>query len=540
MQRRPDKLEIDMGELEEILRRISGAPEDVAKLRALVESYVWLQGELSRKDVSLSQLRQLFGMQTTEKTRKVLGDGPETSAKKEDGDDEKGEPPQRDLPQELTRPEPKGHGRNAAADYPGAPRVYVKHDSLKAGDPCPEEGCDGRLYRLPEPRVLVCVKGHAPLSATVYEREALRCGLCGKVFTAGLPHGHDCKYDASAAAMIAYLKYGGGVPFYRLGGMQGNLGMPLPPATQWEIVKQAAQELFPAYEELRRHAAQGEVIHNDDTSMTILAHKKENRVRKEEGERYGTFTTGLVASVEEHRVALFATGRNHAGENLTSVLEEREGQRSPPIQMCDGLDRNEPDERFKTIVANCLGHGRRHFVEIVEDFPQEVRHVLETLRDVYRHDAETHRAKMSPEERLRYHQEHSGPLMAELASWFQRQFDQKKIEPNSRLGDAIRYMQKRWEKLTLFLRVPGAPLDNNIAERALKKAILHRKNALFFKTENGARVGDVFMSLIHTAELNAVNAFDYLTELLRHAKEVAQDAERWMPWNYRLATARSP
>jgi hypothetical protein len=138
--------------------------------------------------------------------------------------------------------------------------------------------------------------------------------------------------------------------------MQSNLGMPLPPATQWEIVKQAAQELFPAYEELRRHAAQGEVIHNDDTSMTILAHKKENRVRKEEGERYGTFTTGLVASVEEHRVALFATGRNHAGENLTSVLEEREGQRSPPIQMCDGLDRNEPDERFKTIVANCLGH----------------------------------------------------------------------------------------------------------------------------------------------------------------------------------------
>jgi len=83
---------------------------------------------------------------------------------------------------------------------------------------------------------------------------------------------------------------------------------------------------------------------------------------------------------------------------------------------------------------------------------------------------------------------------------------------------------------------PVAP-SNNICERALKKAILHRKNALFFKTENGAKVGDIFMSLIHTAELNGTNAFHYLTELLRHAKQVAEDAEAWMPWNYRQALA---
>ena len=94
-------------------------------------------------------------------------------------------------------------------------------------------------------------------------------------------------------------------------------------------------------------------------------------------------------------------------------------------------------------------------------------------------------------------------------------------------------MLKHWEKLTLFLRVPGAPLDNNICERALKKAILHRKNALFFKTANGAHVGDVFMSLIYTCELCGANPFDYLTELERHAGELAEDPQRWMPWNYR-------
>jgi len=95
-------------------------------------------------------------------------------------------------------------------------------------------------------------------------------------------------------------------------------------------------------------------------------------------------------------------------------------------------------------------------------------------------------------------------------------------------------MLNHWNKLTLFLRKAGAPLDNNVCERALKKVILHRKNALFYRTQNGADVGDLYMSLIYTCELNAVNAFDYLTELERHAGEVACHPEQWMPWNYRL------
>lgn len=100
-------------------------------------------------------------------------------------------------------------------------------------------------------------------------------------------------------------------------------------------------------------------------------------------------------------------------------------------------------------------------------------------------------------------------------------------------------MTKRWDRLTLFLRQPGAPLDNNIAERALKKAILHRKNALFYKTENGARVGDLFMSLVHTAELASVNPFDYLTALLSNTDRAARDPGRWLPWNYAAIPAEA-
>jgi transposase len=414
--------------------------------------------------------------------------------------------------------------------------VSVPHETFKVGDPCPQNGCEGKLYRLPQPRVLVCVKGHVPLSATVYEREALRCALCGKVFVAGLPDGlHPCKYDPTATAMIGLLKYGTGMPFYRLGGLQEDLGIPLPAATQWEVVRDGAKALGPAYEELVRQAAQGEVLHNDDTPMKILSHLKENEERKKEKERTGTFTTGIVAQAGEHRIALFFTGRKHAGENLTRVLLEREGQRGPPIQMCDALDRNLPEKPLRTILGNCLAHGRRNFVDVVGSFPQEVRYVLEVLRKVFRYDALSREAKMSPQERLLYHQEHSGPLMEELMVWMEDQIAQKKVELNSALGEAIRYMQKRWEPLTLFLREPGAPLENNICERALKKVILHRRNALFYRTENGADTGDVFMTLIHTAELSGVNPFEYLTELLRHPREIADNADAWLPWNYRRA-----
>jgi len=238
-----------------------------------------------------------------------------------------------------------------------------------------------------------------------------------------------------------------------------------------------------------------------------------------------------------HQIALFFTGRQHAGENLADVLAHRAAELGPPIQMCDALSHNTAGE-FESILANCLSHSRRKFVDVVDNFPDECRIVLETLREVYRHDAEARERGMSREERLRFHQENSGPLMDRLETWLQQQFDERRVEPNSELGKAIEYMQKHWKKLTLFLRVPGAPLDNNLCERVLKKAILHRKNAYFYKTANGARVGDLFMSLIHSAELCRANTFDYLVALQRHHEVVAENPGRWMPWNFRDALAR--
>jgi hypothetical protein len=265
---------------------------------------------------------------------------------------------------------------------------------------------------------------------------------------------------------------------------------------------------------------------NEDADEIVL--------NKDGSPRCGMYTTGIVSTSDRWQIALFFTGRRHAGENLQKVLGQRVDDLQPPIQMCDPLSRNMPDE-LKTIVANCLAHGRRQFVDVVDDFPKEVEHVLEALKQVYWNDATARNQKLSPEARLEFHQAESGPVMERLQQWMARQIEDRLVEPNSGLGEAISYMLKRWDKFTLFLREAGAPLDNNICERALKKAILHRKNSLFYKTPNGAHVGDLFMSLIYTCELCKVNAFDYLTELQRHADAMAAAPERWMPWNYRQA-----
>jgi transposase len=298
--------------------------------------------------------------------------------------------------------------------------------------------------------------------------------------------------------------------------------------------------------ELIRHAAQGEVLHNDDTSMPVLALRRDAchedvHTEDDAAERTGVFTSGIVSTAQGQNIALFFTGRQHAGENLADVLKRRAAELAPPIQMCDALSRNLPKlpEKLEVIVGHCLAHARRRFVEVTPNFPEECRHVLEQLGEVYSNDARAREQGMMREERLRFHQLHSGPVMDQLQGWLTAQFAEKKVEPNSGLGMAIRYLLKHWERLTLFLRQPGAPLDNNICERALKKAILHRKNSLFYKTENGARVGDLFMSLIHTCELCGANPFDYLTQLQQHAAELARNPSRWMPWNYRETLPRA-
>jgi hypothetical protein len=543
----PKIIDVSAEELQEMLQYFEAVTNGrhFELLQALLESYTYLIGELSKKNITVSRLQKIVFGARTEKTKNVIDE--RTNAPKSPGASEESSSPS--TPPSGSGNEPskprKGHGRNGADAYHGADQIQVPHPSLQAGDACPH--CQqGKVYDMPRPGVLIRVVGQAPVQAKVYQLHKLRCHLCGEIFTAPTPENVTSqKYDATTGSIIGLLKYGSGLPFNRLERLQGSFGIPLPASTQWDILAAVTSCIEPAHVELIRQAAQGDVVYNDDTTIKILEltgkRARQTAFSENQGEastcqdkpsRKGLFTSGIVSTRQGRKIALFFSGRKHAGENLTDVLRERVATLDAPIQMCDALSRNLPGE-LETIIANCLAHGRRRFVDVAEHFPDECQHVLQALKVIYRNDAVAQQRKLSPEDRLRFHQAESGSIMAELQTWMKRQLDDRLVEPNSVLGEAITYMLKHWEKLTLFLRQPGAPLDNNVCERALKKAILHRKNSLFFKSEKGAHTSDVFMSLIYTCELCEANPFDYLTELQRHTDQLASAPQDWMPWNYR-------
>jgi transposase len=543
----PELVTATQEELDEILLRARPALSDqqYRLLEGVLATFVYVMLKLQNAKTSIKRFqRMLFGHRTEHK-RNVLEHVVAQDAHGQDAAGAGAEVAQVVVP--VPKPRLPGHGRNAAQAYSGAPIVECDHPDLEPGDRCPQ--CDkGRVYDSP-PRSIVKVVGQAPLGATVYKLQRLRCRLCDTVFTAPLPAAvASCpKYDSSSASMIALLRYGHGLPNFRLEGLQASLYIPLPDATQWDIVSKAAPSPRAVFEELIRQAAQAPLLHSDDTPMKVLSLMRE-RERAEAGgvkpAAKAINTSGIVAVLPDNangqrKVVLFFTGHAHAGKNMERVLAHRAQELQPAMQMCDALAANVAGE-FKTVLANCLTHGRRQVADVAEQFPEAARHVIEALAEVYKHDATCRTDGLSAEQRLSFHQQHSRPVMDELARWMAEQFDKRLVEPNSGLGKALRYLIRHWDELTLFLREAGAPLDNNLCEQILKRAILHRKGSLFYKTVRGAQVGDIYMSLIHTCTLCDVNPFDYLNALQQRAQEVIDAPARWLPWNFREQLAAGP
>lgn len=438
----------------------------------------------------------------------------------------------------------KGTGRLGADAYEGAERVECRHDDLEVGQRCPACG-QGRLYQLPPGRQ-IRIDGHGFLSAIRYELEKFRCSACGQIFTATLPESAGTeKYSPRARAVLALGRTYLALPFYRLQGYQAMLGVPVPDATQWDQIEKVGDCCYPVFEVLETVAAQGELIYQDDTSVRILSLIKENqRFRAEAAalglsrskKRTGMFTTGLVVKVAEHTICLYYSGRPHAGDNLKALLLQRQAGLDKPIVMSDPLSHNEANEA-ELIRCNCLAHGRHQFSDLVDIFPVECEVVIKALKQVFDHDDEARDQQMNPAERLAYHQDYSAPIMDGLKTWLDQQLDDHWVEDNSSLGKAITYMQSHWEKLTRFLSIPNAPLDNNVVERALKLFIRQRKNSLFFRTEHSAYIASVITSLIATCLYAGVNALDYLVALQEHRAEVVAAPSAWLPWTYQASLA---
>lgn len=431
------------------------------------------------------------------------------------------------------------HGRYASNDYTGCAIVKITHETLQVGSFCPgcaEAGLKGKLGPL-KPGLIIRLESNPLISGTRYEVEKLRCHLCGDQYVASVPEeiAKREKFSPGCRAAIAVGHYYFGLPFHRIERWQALHGIPLPDATQFDQVNKLYNQVKPVHTAMEEIAAEGRLFYYDDTPSIILFHKLAGNTGK------SVYTTAIISQVGQNTIQLFYTGPGVAHERFEALLAKREGL-EPMLTMTDASRSNIPRHVnlkvwISWVLCFCLVHGRRQFYEIRECFTPHCDFVIDQIAKVYEHEAFCKKEKFTPQERLAYHQTHSSPVMQALWIWLNNQLLYRSAEPNSGLGVAIRYMLRYWRALTRFLHYADAPIDNSWSERLVKIIIRYRNNALFFKTDRGAHIGDGLMSLIQTAIQAKVNPFHYLTTLQKHAESVAQEPHLWLPWNYQATQA---
>ena len=498
---------------------------------------LWLPKALIEHQITVSNLRKLvFGNGSSKDSKEgkaaASKNPPEGKAEKDNDDaltspssDESESTKEKDKPEKRA----KGHGRLPHTAYTNAVDYTLTINGLAVGHSCPSN-CGGKLGRF-KPGVLVRIKGQSMADVHKYWIEKLRCNLCTQLFSAEIPDyvGNE-KYDFNFKAQLVLQKYYVAVPLNRQKSLQLLLNFPLPIGTQWKIIEEVANPALSVFTEIEKVAANGELVHNDDTHCKILSIINDNK-KNPDKKRRGMHTTGMVAKNGELTVALFYSGKKHAGENLEDLLKHRSPDKDTIIQMCDALSRNAP-KTFETILCNCISHGYRKFDDLKAFYPEPCLKIIKLIGDVYDVEDKCVEQSLDNEKRLDYHQKHSEPIVSELHAYLNYLLDEKIVEPNDSLGKAVNYMRNHWHELTQFLRLEGAPLDNNIVERALKIPIRGRRTWLFYKTEYGAMIGSVLTSIIYTCELSNINPLDYLVALQQYKSHVVKEPHRFLPWNY--------
>lgn len=516
-QKNNKEMDISIEDLEKLLEEVRQGQLSSTSLQLIERIIILIQNlyiALKKKKVSIKEVKKIFFSDKEHNKQQT-----ESKENKEEIDINK----LKNTNQE--KPKRKGHGRNGVDKYKGAKRVYSEHKQIKEGERCPDKKCKGHLKKYYRNAKFIRLEGQAPVAATIYEQEILRCSACQYCYTAPLPEKvKPEKYAATADAMIVMCKYGYAIPSNRLANVQQSLGVPLPASVQWQRIETVANILLPLFLYMQILSAQAEILYHDDTKVRIL-----RALPSKNDKRTGLFTTGIVTESEDKKIAIYKSGRNHAGENASELLEKRNKELETIKKMSDASSNNN-SPKITAIIMLCLAHARGKFKKIADIFTKQCEIVIKIIGLIYDNEEQT--KTMSRQQRLVYHQEKSVPLLEKLKEKIKQDFDRKEVEPNDALGQAYNYLENNWQELTQFTRLLGAPLDNNIVERMLRMAVLHRKNSLFYRNDMGAFCGDICMSIIQTAKLNHVNPYIYITKLIENEKGVRSRPENFLPWNF--------
>jgi transposase len=375
-------------------------------------------------------------------------------------------------------------------------------------------------------------------SCEKHELQTARCLTCNTTAEAPGPQEKTIhQFAIPAASVLIGLRYAYGMPSYRLEEVSASMGYEIPDSSQWSVFLAAAGKLTAFHKFLQNEAANAGVVQIDDTKVRITETTIALALAKLEGrppERTGVHTTGFLAKCSQGKICLFQSGLHHAGEFLENVLEAKSTE-DQVILMSDAGSSNASklsNVGADVVQANCNSHAVRRFDELSENpvFENDVNEILKLYKAIFVRDRAL--KETAAAHRLAVHKQESLPQMHSIKNKINTDFLNKRVEPNSELGRAYQYFLNHFDKLCAFCTIANAPICNNACERLLKRAIRHRKNSLFYKTETGAAVGDVHMSILMTAKENGLEPVQYMTDLLTHTDKVNKNPDDWLPWNY--------
>ena len=447
-------------------------------------------------------------------------------------------------------PPRKGHGRNGA----GAFRDVTTHPhDLQAGiigaicSLCTV----GRVFRYRD-KLIIRVVGQPIFRAERHQFQQGRCRLCGAIFTAEgtkriLQAGVGSRYilyDWSACAMLIVTHYFAGGPFKRLEALHQGWGVPLPDSNQWRIVDSSDTLLAPLYQAMEKHAIQNaRSLSYDDTGSMIIEIRRQIQQEIQAlallGEsskqvRTGINATAVYIETPQAKVVLFFTGRHHAGEIVDRILDHRRAGTKKLVALTDAASKNFSHNHTDELEeAVCHAHCYLKFRALKDSFPAEYAVAGQVYKEVFNNDDRAKALGLDPQQRMLFHRQHSKPQIVRLWQMCKDKTDGNLVEPNSPLWEPLSFVINQWPRLTRFYEVPGVPLHSNLVEQTLIIPVRYLAGSFAYKTQNGADVGDRFMSLIATANANGIEPVAYLTECLRNHQELAKSPDSYLPWVYR-------
>lgn len=430
--------------------------------------------------------------------------------------------------EEITSNRKKGKSKSRKT-YDDLETVEVYYEIPKEQQVCPE--CDHELHEMKiEVRKELTIIP-AQVKVTVHKRQVYACrhcdneGIGGTIVKAATPKPviPGSLVSPSLLAFIMDKKYVQSQPLYRQEKAYENFGIDISRQNManW-IVKGAEDWLKPLYDRMYVHLMDEPIIHADETEMNVLDEKSNKK------NYMWLYSSALLGN---HQIKLYEYQPSRSGKHPKAFLKGYSG-----FLQTDGYGAYNkiPDITH----VGCLAHGRRKFSDAIKAAPEDADIVktkayeaLEYFKAIYKLEKDF--KKFPYEERFKERLEKTKPLLDEFKIWLDT--EAKRTLPKSKLGMAISYNIKQWDKMIKFLEDGRIEADNNQAERAIRPFVVGRKNWLFAKSPKGATASSICYSIIETAKANNLKTFQYLTYLFEKLPNIditdSEVLDQLMPWS---------